>query len=336
MSLLTVQDLEVQYEVDGGAVRAVDGVSFTVEPNTIVGVLGESGCGKSTLAKAIIQALPANGVTPSGEITFNGTDLTDVSDKRMREIRWEEIAYVPQSAMGSLDPVATIQEQLVETILAHRKDTSKQECIERAEEVLDLVGITVDRLKSYPHQLSGGMRQRVLIAMALLLEPELIIADEPTTGLDVLLRDKILSDIETYREEFGISVIFVSHDIADLVETSDTIIEMYGGKITEKGPSQKMFEEPVHPYTIGLKNSLPDLHSNVDDMIAMKMQPPDLLNPPDGCRFINKCPFAVDECHIEHPSFREEADGIQSACYRADEAESLRARATEVSWNDDL
>lgn len=336
MSLLTVRDLEVQYEVDGGAVHAVDGISFDVETNSIVGVLGESGCGKSTLAKAIIQALPDNAITPSGEIVFNGTDLTEVSDKRMREIRWEQIAYVPQSAMGSLDPVATIQEQLIETILAHRTDTSKQECIERAEEVLDLVGISSERLKSYPHQLSGGMKQRVLLGMALLLEPELIIADEPTTGLDVLLRDKILSDIERYRDEFGISVIFVSHDIADLVETSDTIIEMYGGKITEKGPSKQMFDKPVHPYTIGLKHSLPDLHSHVDDMIAMKMQPPNLVNPPRGCRFINKCPFATDECRTEHPEFREEAEGIQTACYRADESESLRAQATEVSWTDDV
>jgi peptide/nickel transport system ATP-binding protein len=333
MSLLSVRDLEVQYEIEDGYVRAVDGVSFDIETESIVGVLGESGCGKSTLAKAIIGGLPDNAVIPSGEITFDGTDLSTVSEERMREIRWEQIAYIPQSAMGSLDPVYTIEQQLTETILAHRSDVSKEDCVGRAEEVLDLVGISPSRLRSYPHQLSGGMRQRVLLAMSLLLEPELIIADEPTTGLDVLLRDKILNDIETYRDEFGISVVFVSHDIADLVETSEFIIEMYGGKITEKGPSKAMFDQPVHPYTIGLKNSLPDLVSNTDEMIAMKMEPPNLQNPPKGCRFINKCPFAVPECGTEHPDFREERQGIHSACYRAGESDLLRSEATEVDWS---
>jgi peptide/nickel transport system ATP-binding protein len=332
MSLLSVRDLEVQYEVENGYVHAVDGVSFDIETESIVGVLGESGCGKSTLAKSIIGGLPDNAIIPSGEITFDGIDLASMSEERTREIRWEQIAYVPQSAMGSLDPVSTIQQQLTETILAHRSDVSKEHCVERAEEVLDLVGISRSRLKSYPHQLSGGMRQRVLLAMSLLLEPELIIADEPTTGLDVLLRDKILNDIETYRDEFGISVIFVSHDIADLVETSEYIIEMYGGKIIEKGPSTSMFDEPVHPYTIGLKNSLPDLVSSTEEMIAMKMQPPNLQDPPEGCRFIDKCPFAVAECRTAHPDFREERQGIRSACYRAGESDMMRNEATEVDW----
>jgi peptide/nickel transport system ATP-binding protein len=336
VALLSVRNLKIHYKVDAGAIHAVDGVSFDIEEEQILGILGESGCGKSTLAKALIQGLPDNANIRSGEILFKGTDLTTLSDEEMRRTRWEHIAYIPQSAMGSLDPVYTIQDQLVETIKAHRSEVSKQDCIDRAQEVLELVGITPSRLKSYPHQLSGGMRQRVLLGMSLLLEPELIIADEPTTGLDVLLRDKILNDIETYRDEFGVSVIFVSHDIADLVETSDQMIEMYGGKITEQGPSKAMFDRPVHPYTMGLKGSLPDLQHSVDDLIAMKMQPPDLLNPSDGCRFLNKCPFANEECRQAHPDFREEVDGIQTACYRADQAETLREQALEISWTDDV
>ncbi|ARS90198.1 ABC transporter ATP-binding protein [Natrarchaeobaculum aegyptiacum] len=335
MSLLSITDLHVQYDVPDGVVRAVDGVSFDIEPETIVGVLGESGCGKSTLSKSIVRALPDNGAIRSGEIRFDGRDLSTLNGEAVRQVRWDRIAYVPQSAMGSLDPVCTIEEQLVETITAHRPDTSRRECLDRAGEVLDLVGISPSRLSSYPHELSGGMRQRVLLAMSLLLEPDLIIADEPTTGLDVLIRDKILNDIEMYRDEFGISVLMVSHDIADLVETSDEMIVMYGGKIVEQGPAKTLFDEAVHPYTMGLRGSLPELHDDPEDLIEMKMEPPDLQSPPEGCRFVNKCPFVTEECTVDHPGFVEAKPGVESACYRATEASALREKATTVSWKDD-
>jgi oligopeptide/dipeptide ABC transporter ATP-binding protein len=334
MSLLTVRDLKVNYRTEEGTVHAVDGVSLDLGSESIVGILGESGCGKSTLARSIIRALPDNAFIPEGEILINDEDVTGMSDQRLRELRWDTVAFIPQSAMGSLDPVYTIRDQLTEVIDAHRRDMSESEAIARAEEVLDVVGIDPSRLSNYPHQLSGGMRQRVLLAMSLILEPELIIADEPTTGLDVLIRDKILSDIEAYRDEFGISVIFVSHDIADLVETSDRLMVMYGGKVVERGPSQALIDDPTHPYTIGLKNSLPELHTHAEDLIAMGMEPPDLMSPPDGCRFVQKCPYAVDECHEAHPDYREAVQGIQSACYRADEAAALRRDAKEVSWSD--
>jgi peptide/nickel transport system ATP-binding protein len=335
MSLLSVRDLQVEYATPEGPVGAVDDVSLDVGTDTIVGVLGESGCGKSTLAKAIMRSLPDNGSIPAGTIELNDEDITEMSPSRLREIRWETIAYVPQSAMGSLDPVYTIRDQLTEAIHAHRTDTTKAEAIDRAREVLRTVGINPSRIEDYPHQLSGGMRQRVLLAMSLILEPELIIADEPTTGLDALIRDKVLSDIETYRDEFGISVIFVSHDIADLVETSDRLAVMYGGKIVERGPSEDVIDEPIHPYTIGLKNSLPELHSTPDELIAMGMDPPDLRNPPTGCRFVEKCPYETDECRTTHPEYREVRSGTKSACYRADEATDLRARAKEVTWSDE-
>lgn len=334
MTLLSVRDLQVHYRTEEGTVHAVDGVSLDVDSQSIVGVLGESGCGKSTLARSIIRALPDNATIPRGDIHIHGENVTGMSERRLRDLRWETVAFIPQSAMGSLDPVYTIRKQLTEVIDAHRRDLSKAEAIGRAEEVLEVVGIDASRLSNYPHQLSGGMRQRVLLAMSLILEPDLIIADEPTTGLDVLIRDQILSDIESYRDEFGISVIFVSHDIGDLVETSDRLLVMYGGKVVERGPSRQLIDEPTHPYTIGLKNSLPELHSHSDDLIEMGMEPPDLLSPPEGCRFVEKCPFAVDQCRDAHPEFRKVMADVRTACYRADEAESMRREAKDVSWAD--
>lgn len=332
MTLLSVNNLHVYYRDQGDQVQAVDGISLDLDAPTILGILGESGCGKTTFAKSIVRALPDNAEIPEGEMLLNGEDITQMSDKRLRELRWETIAYVPQSAMGSLDPVYTIKEQLTETIHAHRTDVSKSEAIERAKEVLETVGIDPNRIKNYPHQLSGGMRQRVLLAMSLILEPELIIADEPTTGLDMLIRDQILEDLETYRDEFGISIIFVSHDIADLVETTDELVVMYGGKIVERGPSRDLINNPSHPYTIGLRNSLPELHTDPDNLVEMGMNPPDLRDPPEGCRFVEKCPFDVDECHDSHPEYEEARPGILTACYRSNEAQSLRDTIENEGW----
>ena len=332
MTLLSVDDLQVYYRDQGDHVQAVDGISLGLDSATILGILGESGCGKTTFAKSIVRSLPSNAIIPQGEMLLNGEDITEMSAKRLQELRWETVAYVPQGAMGSLDPVYTIREQLTETIHAHRTDISKSQAVERAKEVLETVGIASSRIDNYPHQLSGGMRQRVLLAMSLILEPELIIADEPTTGLDMLIRDQILKDIETYRDEFGISIIFVSHDIADLVETTDELVIMYGGKIVERGSSRELINNPSHPYTIGLRNSLPELHTDPENLVEMGMDPPDLRNPPEGCRFVNKCPFDVDECRDAHPEFEEVRSGIRTACYRADEAESLRAEVKHSGW----
>lgn len=331
MSVISVSDLVVEYETPSGVVSAVDDVSFEIEDRTIVGLLGESGCGKSTLSQALVRNLAPNARIPSGEIRLKGEDVTGMSDERLREVRWEVVAYIPQNAMNSLNPVMTIKDQLAEPAVVHR-DLPKREAIERAREVLDVVGIDRSRIDAYPHELSGGMKQRVIVAMALVLEPDLIIADEPTTGLDVLIRDRILNDLERYRDEFNISIIMVSHDIADLVETSDELMVMYGGKIVETGPSRDLFGEPTHPYTIGLKKSLPDVNTDLDDLISMEMDPPDLRNPPDGCRFVDRCPFAVEECRTAHPPYEKPRMGIRSACYRADDAPEMRRQAAEVNW----
>jgi oligopeptide/dipeptide ABC transporter ATP-binding protein len=331
MTVLSVQDLTVEYRTADGQLPAVDDVSFDVDAGEIVGLLGESGCGKTTLAQSIVRNLPSNASIPSGTIELNDEEITGVSEDRLRELRWEHVAYIPQNAMNALDPIVSIKEQLVEPVVVHR-DVSKAEAVERAREVLDVVGIDPSRIDAYPHELSGGMKQRVIVAMALVLEPDLIIADEPTTGLDVLVRDRILNDFERYRDEFDISIIMVSHDIADLVETSDVLLVMYGGKIVETGPSRSLFDRATHPYTIGLRNSLPNIGTELEDLISMEMEPPDLLDPPAGCRFVNRCPFAVDECHEAHPDYRTPREGIASACYRADEAAEMRERAQQVDW----
>lgn len=334
MPVLSVEDLRVEYEVNDGAIQAVRDVSFDIEENTIVGLLGESGCGKSTMAQALVRHLPSNASIPTGKALLDGEDILEMTDDRLREIRWDKVAYIPQNAMNALDPVFTIKRQLVEPIVAHT-DKTQSEAVERAKEVLDIVGIDPSRINEYPHQFSGGMKQRIVVAMAMVLEPQLIIADEPTTGLDVLMRDKILNDLERFRDDFDVSIIMISHDIADLVETSDKLMVMYGGKIVEIGDSRDMFSEPTHPYTIGLRNALPNVNSNLDDLIAMEMDPPDLRNPPSGCCFVERCPYAKPECHEEHPSFYEPRSGIETACYRADEATIMREQARSVEWSEE-
>jgi oligopeptide/dipeptide ABC transporter ATP-binding protein len=250
--------------------------------------------------------------------------MASLTGEELRQKRWKEFAFIPQNAMGSLDSVYTIQEQLVETVRAH-EPMSKREAVEQAKEVLRLVDIDVARIKDYPHEMSGGMKQRILLAMSLLLKPDLIIADEPTTGLDVLVRDRILNDLERYRDEFGVSLVIISHDITSMFETCDQLLLMYGGKIVERGPAQALFGNPTHPYTIALLNSVPRVGERVSDLTAMGMDPPDLVSPPPGCRFVERCPVAKGVCYESHPEFFATKHGTRSACYRADEADQLEA-----------
>ncbi len=330
MGELVVENLEVSYETDNGNVYAVDKVSFTIPNDTIIGLLGESGCGKSTLSKSIIKDLPSNGNIDSGEILYAGENIVDLSKEELQAIRWEEIAYVPQNAMNCLDPVYTIENQLIETISAHR-DLPKRKKVEKAKEIFDMVGIDKSRLQDYPHEMSGGMKQRIVLALAFILDPGLIIADEPTTGLDVLIRDKILADIEKYQKEFDVSILIVSHDIADLVETCDHLMVMYGGKIVEKSSSNQLIQNPTHPYTMGLINSTPRLETEAHDLISMSMDPPDLQSPPAGCRFIDKCPFEVPECSNAHPDLTE-TNGSASACFRANDSKEIHAHIQNEGW----
>ncbi|WP_290814819.1 ABC transporter ATP-binding protein [Halovivax sp.] len=318
MSLLDVENLEVYYESDEGPVRAVDDVSFSIEEGENVGIVGESGCGKTTLAQAIIGILPDAGYVDGGEIRFRGEDLTAMSEKRRREYKWEEISLIAQSAMNALDPVYTIREQIVEAIEVHRRTAGRVEANRIVDEMFDLVGLDRDRADEYPHQFSGGMRQRAMIAMALALEPALVLADEPTTALDVIMQDQILKRVGQIQDEIDSSMMVITHDVSVVAETCDRVIVMYAGQIAEEGPVEEIFERPYHPYTIGLKRAFPNIRKSDQDLMSMAGYPPDLADPPDGCRFAERCPMATETCWDEHPPAMH-VNGLRSYCHYADE-----------------
>ncbi len=297
---LELRSLSAGYDTMKGFVRAVDGVSLAVRRGEFLGIAGESGCGKSTLAYAVMRLLRDNAKIESGEILFRGRDIARLDDESMKEYRWTRMAMVFQSAMNALNPVLEIGEQLTDAVHAHMS-VSKSEAKDRAAEMLKLVDINADRMKSYAHQLSGGMKQRVMIAMALILKPELLIMDEPTTALDVVVQRSILEKIEDLRAALGFSVIFITHDLSLLVEISDSLAIMYAGKICECGPARELFERPLHPYTRGLMNSFPSLTGPKIRMGGIEGRAPDLLHPPPGCRFSPRCPESFSGCDREEP-----------------------------------
>jgi peptide/nickel transport system ATP-binding protein len=286
--LLEVQDLVVDYLTPARRVRAVDHVSFSIESGEIVGLAGESGCGKSTTAHAILRILRPPAQITSGRILFKGRDLVQMDDRQLREYRWNHISIVFQSAMNSLNPVLSVGDQFVDMIRAH-VDSSKSDARKRAANLLQLVGIDRARIRSFPHELSGGMRQRVVIAMALALQPEIIVMDEPTTALDVVVQREILQQVEELQQEFKFAVLFITHDLSLLVEFSNRIGVMYAGEILEFAPASTLFHEPKHPYTVGLMNSFPPLSGERTTIHGISGAPPDLANPPAGCRFHPRC-----------------------------------------------
>ncbi len=310
---LELRSLKAGYGTMKGFVRAVDDVSFSVGRGEFLGIAGESGCGKSTLAYAIMRLLRDNAKIESGEILYKGRDIARLDSEAMKEYRWTGMSMVFQSAMNALNPVLDIGEQLTDAVHAHR-NVSKAEAREMAVEMLKLVDINADRMKSYPHQLSGGMKQRVMIAMALILKPDLLIMDEPTTALDVVVQRAILEKIEDLRRALGFSVIFITHDLSLLVEISDSLAIMYAGKICEYGPAWELFEHPKHPYTRGLMNSFPSLTGPISRMGGIEGRAPDLLSPPPGCRFSPRCPMAFAGCDREEPALTLLGPGRSCAC----------------------
>ncbi len=294
--ILQVNELQAGYQTKDGRVQAVDRVSFTLKKGEFLGLAGESGCGKSTLAYAIMNLLQSNGRIFSGEILLAGRDIAHLPEAELRKIRWSKLSMVFQSAMSALNPVLTIGEQLMDGIIAHRKGVSKQAARKRVEELMTLVDLSPERLNDYPHQLSGGMKQRVVIAMALILEPDVVIMDEPTTALDVVVQRTIIEKIEELRKALGFSVIFITHDLSLLLEVSDRIAIMYGGQIVETGPAQNLYARPYHPYTEGLLNSFPPLMGEYKDYGGIPGKPPSLLNPEPGCRFYERCKKRMDVC----------------------------------------
>ncbi|TYL36952.1 ABC transporter ATP-binding protein [Natronococcus pandeyae] len=335
MSVLEVSDLEVYYETESAPAQAVDGVSFSIEEGENLGIVGESGCGKTTLAKAIIGILPDEGYVNRGSIEFDGRDLTEMSEAERRRYKWEEISMIAQSAMNALDPVYTIHEQIVEAIETHRPGTGRTESNEIVAEMFDLVGLDPERADDYPHQFSGGMRQRAMIAMALALEPSLVLADEPTTALDVIMQDQILKRIGEIQSDINSSMMVITHDVSVVAETCDRVIVMYAGKIAEEGPVEEIFGNPYHPYTIGLKRAFPNIRQSDQDLLSIAGYPPELTDPPSGCRFAERCPIATDECRTVEPEAQQQGD-LRTYCHYADEIDDgFRSRADDPeTWEE--
>ncbi len=327
MSFLDVTDLDITYTVGAGSLKAVDGVSFSLRKGESMGIVGESGCGKTTIAKGLMQLLPKNGAITRGSITLNGRELVGLSKEAVRRLRLKEIAMISQSAMNALNPVYTIGDQLVEGIMAHTSFGNRG-AYKRAVEVFEMVGLEEKRMRSFPHQMSGGMKQRAVIAMALSLNPSLIIADEPTTALDVVVQDRILHRIIKIQKEINSSMIFITHDISVVSEICETIVVMYGGKVMEMSPTDTFFRRPFHPYSLGLKNAFPLITEITDELISIPGTPPNLLLELKGCRFNERCPFAQQKCAVELPLFYEPEPGHKVACHFPERVEEFRERSS--------
>jgi peptide/nickel transport system ATP-binding protein len=298
--LLEVRDLAVDYLAGKSAVRAVDGVSLQVQPGEFLGIVGESGCGKSTLLFAIGRLLGDLAEISQGSVLFKGHNLVHLRERQLRHLRWRDFSVVMQSAMNALNPVMTIEAQLLDAIHSHSK-SAKRDAHKRAAEVLRLVGIDPLHLKSYPHQLSGGMRQRAMIAMALLFTPDLIMMDEPTSALDVVGQRSLMMQIKELQRELGFAVIFVTHDMSLVRRYSDRIAIMYAGQIMELSGTQEVFADPKHPYTQGLLQAYPSIFGEKEELKGIPGHPPDLRFPPSGCRFHPRCPYVMDVCSREDP-----------------------------------
>jgi peptide/nickel transport system ATP-binding protein len=323
--LLRLEDLSVEYVLGDRRVRAVDGVSLSIAPGEILGLAGESGCGKSTLANAVLQILKPPAEISGGQIRFRGENLVGMSKQQLRRVRWRHVSLVFQSAMNVLNPVMRVGDQFVDMFRAHDR-VRRSEALARAGELLEMVGIDRARVRSYPHELSGGMRQRVVIAMALALEPELIVMDEPTTALDVVVQREILQELETLKKRLGFAVLFITHDLSLLVEFSDRIAIMYAGEIVESAASDVLFRRSLHPYTAGLMRSFPPLTGPILPLVGIPGSPPNLALPPPGCRFHPRCPHCTPANPAlfarqtsERPLLREIEPGHRVACHLVEE-----------------
>ncbi|AMY68871.1 ABC transporter ATP-binding protein [Frigidibacter mobilis] len=331
--LLSVRDLKVTYALPKGSLNAVDGASFDVPKGSIVGLVGESGCGKSTAARALTRVIADNAKITGGQAIFGGQDLVGLTDRQMNALRWRDISLVPQSAMNSLDPVCTVEAQLNE-VLRKRGGMGRRDARMRSEELFEMVGIERGRLADYPHQFSGGMRQRVAIALALALNPRLVIADEPVTALDVIVQRQILDTLRDLQRELGISILMVTHDISVVAYICDRTVVMYAGQVVEEGAVADVLDRPGHPYAMGLRNAFPDLASAGSGVLTpIRGAPPNLAAPPPGCRFAPRCPFAESRCVDELPGPAAIAPGHIARCHRSGEAQALRHTAgTPETW----
>ena len=316
--LLVVDDLRTYFSLESGTVKAVDGVSFTLQYGEALGIAGESGCGKTTTALSLVRLLPGNARIVDGSVKLFGIDLVGKSEKGLRRYRWREISIVFQGAMNALNPVRRVRDQIAEPI-EQRLGQSPEAARKHADELLELVGIPTKRGRAYPHELSGGMRQRAMIAMALACDPAIIIGDEPTTALDVMVQAQILELLEDLRHKLGLSLILITHDLSVIAETCDRVLIMYAGRVAEEGPVNEVFRRPRHPYTQKLLAAFPNIATDRRALEVIPGSPPDLRNPPPGCRFAPRCPAAMTICtEVVPPELT--FDGVRVAChlYRAD------------------
>ncbi|MFC1821730.1 ABC transporter ATP-binding protein [Thermodesulfobacteriota bacterium] len=319
MALLEVQDLSVGYQTARGFLKAVDRISFSLEEGRSLGFVGESGCGKTTLGMALMGLLPPNGRVTGGRIILDGEDLTRKSEDEMREIRWSKISMIFQAAMNALNPVQRVQDQIMEAIMTHNPNISKPEALKQVEGLFQLVNLPRNRMADYPHQYSGGMKQRAIIAMALSCNPKLIIADEPTTALDVIVQYQILEETKNLQKELGISIIFISHDISIVADVCHDIGIMYAGQLVECGTREEVFDNPMHYYTQALLSSYPRLTGEKKSLMPIPGESPNLYKPPSGCCFCERCQGAGSSCHIGSPTWMELSSTHRVLCGRCKE-----------------
>jgi oligopeptide/dipeptide ABC transporter ATP-binding protein len=334
--LYAIRDLTVEYRTRAGPVKAVDRVSLDIYQGEILGLVGESGCGKSTLGKALLRLHTGPAQITSGQLRFHDRDLMDLSQREMTAVRGADLGMVFQDPMTSLNPVQRIIDHITETVQTHNPWVSDEDARNQANELVERLGIRRERLDDYPHQMSGGMRQRVMISLALALRAKLVVADEPTTSLDVIVEAQFLDLLKELREEFGLTILLITHNIGVIAEVSDRVAVMYAGKIVELGTAREVFGRPKHPYTQGLLRSVPNIELDGGELYKMGGLPPNLLHPPRGCRFHPRCPHVMDICRQEEPALAEMMEGRQpgekepqlTACYLYEEVHPVGEKAS--------
>jgi len=313
-NILEIENLDVQFPIHIGTVRAVENVSLTLKKGEVMGLVGESGCGKSTLGFSIIRMLRPPGIISAGKINYHNEDILKMNEKDILAIRGKRIAMIFQDPLTSLNPLFRIGDQFVETIQTHENGVSRKQALEKAGAMLERLGIARDRLFEYPHQMSGGMRQRIMIGMGLILDPDLLIADEPTTALDVIVEAQFLDLLNELRADFNLTILLISHNLGIVAQMADRITVMYGGRIAETGESEDVFANPMHPYTQGLLASIPNIQLEQPELKTMPGAPPDLVDPPQGCVFNPRCPQVMEICKNKNPELGK-TSGHRAACW---------------------
>jgi peptide/nickel transport system ATP-binding protein len=313
--ILEIRKLSIDYPISIGTVQAVRDVSIDLRKGEVLGLVGESGCGKSTLGLSILNLLRPPGRISSGEIRYRDRDIKQMGTRELLKLRGNDIAMVFQNPLTSLNPLFRIDRQFVETIRQHEPKVGKQEALERSERILDALGVETKRLHDYPHQLSGGMRQRIMIGLGLIMNPEVIIADEPTTSLDVIVEAGFIDLLNRLRKEFALSIVLITHNLGMVAEIADRIVVMYAGRIVEIGTAEQIYHGQLHPYTYGLIKCVPNIKLDQPELITMPGSPPDLVTPPEGCAFAERCPHVMERCRTEMPELVERTAEQRVACW---------------------